>query len=128
VNEFKYDEWFQGYSYYEDIDYSYRVGRKYKLIVLAGAKVQHLSPPFKNDRNYEMGKCQVMNRRYFLRKHDHMSLGLFYWATLGLTIANLGEGIALKNPGLFARAWGNIAGLFQSSFGRLQRIGTPLKD
>ncbi len=88
VAEFKYDEWFRGYSYFEDVDYSYRVGRNYKLLVLANAKVQHLTPPVKGDRNFTMGKCQVINRRYFLQKHDHMSVLLFYWATLGLMIAN----------------------------------------
>jgi GT2 family glycosyltransferase len=128
VEEFKYDEWFQGYSYFEDVDYSYRVGRKYRLVVLANARVEHMSRPVKADRNYEMGKCQVINRRYFLQKHRHMSAALFYWATLGLMIANIGEGILLKNPRLFTRTWGNIVGLFQCSFGRLQQINTHLKD
>ena len=128
VAEFKYDEWFRGYSYFEDVDYSYRVGRNYKLLVLANAKVQHLTPPVKGDRNFTMGKCQVINRRYFLQKHDHMSVLLFYWATLGLMIANIGEGILLRNPGLFVRSWGNFVGLVQSSFARLQQIDTALKD
>ena len=128
LNEFKYDEWFQGYSYFEDVDFSYRVSRKYKLMILADAKVNHLSPPVKEDRNYALGKCQVINRRYFLRKHPHMSLPLFYWATLGLIIANTGEAVFLRKSGLFVRAWGNAVGLFQSTLGRLKQIDTPLKD
>jgi GT2 family glycosyltransferase len=128
VEEFQYDEWFQGYAYFEDVDYSYRVGRKYQLIILANAKVKHLSAPVKEDRNYVLGKCQVINRRYFMHKHPDMSVGLFYWATLGLMVANIGEGILTKNPGLFARVWGNMAGLLQTSFGRLQQIDGPVKD
>jgi len=128
IEEFKYDEWFQGYSYFEDVDYSYRVGRKYQLMILADAQVQHLSPPVKARRNYALGKCQVINRRYFIQKHPDMSVALFCWATLGLIIANIGEGILLKHPGCFARAWGNAVGLLQSSFGRLPQIAESLKD
>jgi len=128
VDEFKYDEWFQGYSYFEDVDYSYQVGREFKLLVLADTKVKHLSPPVKEDHNFAMGKCQVINRRYFLQKHAGMSVILFHWATLGLIIANIAEGIVSRKPGLFARAWGNFVGLVQSSFAPLHQIDTALKD
>jgi GT2 family glycosyltransferase len=128
LQEYKYDEWFQGYSYFEDVDFSYRVSRKYKLMIVADAKVQHLSPPVKEDRNYALGKCQVINRKYFLLKHANMSPALFCWATLGLIIANIGEAILLRNSGLFERAWGNVVGLFQSTLGRLEQIDTALKD
>ena len=128
VEEFKFDEWFLGYGYLEDIEYSYRVGQKYRLIVLAGAPVKHLSPPVRKRRNYLMGKCQVINRRYFIRKHRHLSVALFYWATMGLIIANMAEGVFLWNFGFFARAWGNIVGLLQSSFGPLEQIDRSLKD
>src|SRR5207249_4780396 len=89
---------------------------KYKLVGLANARVKHLSPPFKEDRNYAMGKCQVINRRYFHQTHGHMSVALCYWATLGLMIANIGEGILLKNPDLFARAWGEYRGIVAIQF------------
>jgi GT2 family glycosyltransferase len=128
IEEFKYDEWFKGYAYFEDVDYSYRVGRKYRLIILANAQVKHLSPPVKENRNYVLGKCQIINRRYFMHKHPEMSVGLFYWATLGLMIANLGEGLLTKNPGLFARAFGNVVGVAQSSFNRLDQIDGALKE
>jgi len=128
VEEFQYDEWFKGYAYFEDVDYSYRVGRKYRLIILANAQVKHFSPPVKESRNYKLGKCQVINRRYFMHKHADMSVGWFYWATCGLMVANVGEGILTKSPGLFARALGNAVGLLQSSFGRLHQIDGSLKD
>ena len=128
IEEFQYDEWFRGYAYFEDVDYSYRVGRKYRLIILAGARVKHLSPPVKENRNYLLGKCQVVNRRYFMQKNPDLSVGLFYWATLGLVIANIGEGILTNSPGLFARAWGNVVGLLQSGLGRLEQIDGALKD
>ena len=128
IEEFKYDEWFKGYAYFEDVDYSYRVGRKYQLMILADARVKHLSAPVKESRNYTLGKCQVINRRYFMHKHPGMSLALFYWATFGLIIANIGEGVLTKSPGLFARVLGNVVGLLQSSLGRLDQIDGSLKD
>jgi len=75
-----------------------------------------------------LGKCQVVNRRYFMQKNPDLSVGLFYWATLGLVIANIGEGILTNSPGLFARAWGNVVGLLQSGLGRLEQIDGALKD
>ena len=34
VEEFKFDEWFTGNAFCDDVDYSYRVGKKYKLMVV----------------------------------------------------------------------------------------------
>jgi len=75
-----------------------------------------------------MGKCQVINRRYFLQKHDHMSVLLFYWATLGLMIANNWRRNPVKKSWFVCPILGNFAGLVQSSFQRLQQIDTALKD
>src|SRR5439155_1740710 len=124
---FEYDEWFQGTGYLEDVDFSYRVSRKYRLFVLAGARIQHLSPPVKRSRDYLMGKWQAINRMYFVRKHPEFSRPLYYWATFGLFLANVAEGIATLNYGLFLRAAGNIVGLTQVSSGRLDQLSGYLK-
>jgi len=39
--EFIFDERFSGYARYEEVDFSYRVGKKHKLFVVADAKVRH---------------------------------------------------------------------------------------
>ena len=125
---FEYDEWFKGTGYLEDVDFSYRVSRKYRLFVLADARVQHLSPPVKRSRDYLMGKWQAINRMYFVRKHPEFSRPLYYWATFGLFLANIAEGIATLNHGLFLRAAGNIVGLAKVSSGRLDQLSGYLKQ
>lgn len=32
LNEFKFDEWFSGYGFGEDLDFSYRVGKNINLL------------------------------------------------------------------------------------------------
>lgn len=125
---FDYDEWFQGTGYLEDVDFSYRVSRQYRLMVLAAARVQHLSPPVKQRRDYLMGKWQAINRMYFVRKHPEFSRRLYYWATFGLFLANIAEGIVTFNHGLFLRAVGNIVGLAKVTSGRLEQLSGYLKQ
>ena len=53
---------FKETGYLEDVDYSYRVGRKYRLAVVAEAGVDHLSGSITGRKNFLLGKWQVMNR------------------------------------------------------------------
>ena len=125
---FDYDEWFKGTGYLEDVDFSYRVSRKYRLFVLADARVKHLTPPVRKSRDYLMGKWQAINRMYFVRKHPEFSRPLYYWATCGLVVANIAEGIVTFNRGLFLRAVGNVVGLAKVSAGRLDQLSGYLKQ
>ena len=127
IQEFSYDEWFQGTGYLEDVDYSYQVGRKYRLAVIAEARVQHLSYPVRKDRNYLLGKWQAINRMYFVKKHPELSAPLYYWATLGQMMVNAGSGIIHRDSAGLRRAWGNLVGLFKVATGRLERMGGILK-
>jgi len=54
LEEFKYDEWFAGGAYVEDIDFSLTVAKKYKMVVLQGARLQHLPPPYDTKRCYSL--------------------------------------------------------------------------
>jgi glycosyltransferase involved in cell wall biosynthesis len=127
IKEFAYDEWFVGTGYLEDIDYSYRVGMKYKLAVVADARVQHLSYPVRKDRNYLLGKWQAVNRMYLVKKHEDFSVPLCYWSMLGQLLLNLGTGIWKRDSGPLRRAWGNLVGLLNVVQGRIERIPGTFK-
>jgi len=127
ITEFPYDEWFKGTGYLEDVDYSYGISRKYKLAVVADARVEHLSPPIRRDRNFILGKWQVINRLYFVRKHPELSPALCFWAFLGQLLVNGGKAVVGTEQGLFDRARGNIAGLLSVMRGRLEQLGGILK-
>ena len=127
IDEFAYDEWFQGTGYLEDVDYSYRVGKRYKLVVVANAQVQHLTHPVRKDSNYVLGKWQAVNRFYFVKKHRDFFLLLSYWSALGELLLNLGTAIRQIDSGRLKRAWGNLVGLLYVVRGRIERMDGLLK-
>lgn len=127
ISEFDYDEWYEGHGFLEDVDYSYRVSKKYKLVVIAGARVLHLTRPLRKDRNYLLGQWQVINRIYFVKKHPELSVLLCYWAILGNLLLSLVMGILKPRSGRLNRAWGNCVGLTKTLTGRMERIGGLFK-
>jgi GT2 family glycosyltransferase len=111
-NEFKFDEWFNGYSYLEDLDFSYRVGKKYKLAVVADAKYYHY--PASRESAYVFGKKEVINRIYFVKKNRELSLFRCYLTLFGRLLLTLTLGIRTRKFSYFKRAFGNVIGLFKS--------------
>ncbi|MBM3251229.1 MAG: glycosyltransferase [Candidatus Omnitrophica bacterium] len=114
-NEFLFDEWFSGYAHCEDIDFCCRVGKKYRLFVVADAKILHISLGEKVQDYYSFGKMQILNRLYFVKKNN-LSILLCYWACLGIFLNNLFNGLARFNRGSLIRAQGNISGFSQAIY------------
>ena len=127
IREFQYDEWFHGTGFLEDVDYSYRVGKKYELMVVADARLDHLSWPIRREMNYTLGKWQVVNRYYFVRKHAELSRAGFWWAMLGQMVVNAAKALVDRDRGMANRAAGNLAGAAALAFGRRERIGGILR-
>ncbi len=127
VGEFVYDEWFQGTGYLEDVDYSYTVGKRYKLAVVADARVKHLSYPIRKESNYILGRWQAINRMYFVKKHREFWLPLCYWSMVGEFVLNLGTAVTQIDSWRFRRAWGNLAGLACVVQGRIESTDGLLK-
>jgi hypothetical protein len=96
-----FDEFFQDYSYLEDLDFSYSLKYIGKLIVVADAKYCH-----KNDldrSSFSFGEKEIINRRYFVKKHK-LNFKLFLLASILKTTSNI---LQFK----FERVWGNIFAL-----------------
>jgi GT2 family glycosyltransferase len=109
-SEFSFDEYFSGYARYEDVDFSYRVGRKYKLFVVADARVQHLNSLEPVSFSFALGRMEFINRLYFTGKNPDLSMGLCYWALFGLFLNNIIKGLFLMDKRHLNRARGNLAG------------------
>jgi GT2 family glycosyltransferase len=114
LEEFCFDEWFEGYSYLEDLDFSYRIGKNYKLAVLASASFHHYPSNTGRATPFEFGKKEVINRFYFVSKHAELSrplcclaLCVRLWMSLVLAVTRL-EGDYIK------RAAGNVAGFLRA--------------
>lgn len=111
LEDFRFDEWFAGWAYYEDIDFSFRVAQKYKLIVLFDARVQHFPPPFNPMKYYSFGKMNTIYRYYFVKKHAQLSILIFYWSALAEILINILSSIKRLNVRGIRLASGNITGL-----------------
>ncbi|MFH1190107.1 MAG: glycosyltransferase [Candidatus Omnitrophota bacterium] len=117
--EFMFDEWFSGYARYEDVDFTYRVGKKYKMFVAADAKVLHLNRVLEDMRfSVSLGKMEVANRLYFVKKYTELSLPLCYWGLLGVFLNHLSKGLFRLDMRSIRRAFGNVRGLCDTFTGR----------
>jgi len=110
---FTFDEYFDGYSYLEDLDFSYSVGRHYKLAVVAGAGFKHYPSPAGRSGMVRFGKVEVANRLYFVRKHG-LSVSRCYLGLLIRMLMTAGGALSRRWRQNLGRAWGNVLGLLQS--------------
>ncbi|MDE2223073.1 MAG: glycosyltransferase family 2 protein [Candidatus Omnitrophica bacterium] len=111
--EFLFDDWFEKTGLCEDLDFSWRVGKKFRLFVVAGAKVDHLTGTIARRRNVWFGISQIKNRYYFVSKNN-LSKALCWWAGLGQLLENIMLGILSFNFHYFLRAWGNFVGFLET--------------
>ena len=111
---FRFDEWFDGYSYLEDLDFSYRVGKRYRLRVVAGAGYRHHPAPGGRGSGAEFGRREILNRIHFVGKHGELSKGACYRALVFRMLLSLWNGAVHASPYDLFRAAGNIRGLWES--------------
>jgi len=109
-----FDEWFGGYSYLEDLDFSYRVGKKYRLAVAAEARYHHFPSVRQRVNDYLFGKKEVENRMHFVRKNQEFSLFRCYGALFIRMFLTLFHFIKEHKLGYIQRLAGNFIGLAKS--------------
>lgn len=110
----RFDEWYAGYSYLEDLDFSYRAGRVYRLAVAASARYRHLPAEGGRGDGYAFGLREVLNRVHFVRKHSELSLARCRAALVLRMSMSLAAAVREREPDHLARAWGNVVGLARS--------------
>lgn len=108
--KYRFDEWYEGTGLCEDLDFSYRVAKKYQLAVVSGARVEHITDRAGRRDNRQFGITEICNRYYFVMKHAEFSRVLFLWAGFGQFLENVFRGIFLFKKEYLARAVGNIIG------------------
>lgn len=119
----EFDPFFEGYSYLEDLDFSYPAAQRHKLVIVAAARYCHYPSPSGRINGYRFGRIEVRNRLYFVRKHG-LSVPRCYMALLvrwGMTLLK-----ALGRLRRFeaSRAAGNFVELMRSPF---VRTGKPVR-
>jgi hypothetical protein len=129
VQNYPYDEWFLGTGFMEDVDFSFNVRGKYRLMLVSSAKLAHYSPPVRADRQYLLGKWQIVNRMYLVRKYRDRGLSIWHgWiANVGLIVWNLGQALFKWDRQSWDRARGNMTGALSEMIGRREQITGYLK-
>ena len=112
--EHSFDEWYQGYSYLEDLDFSYSISRRYKLAVLAGARFCHYPSQIGRTDPYLFGKKEVLNRLHFVRKHPELSPASCLFALAIRASMSVILGVTRFEVAYFRRALGNLVAVFSS--------------
>lgn len=118
MEEVRFDEWFSGYGYLEDLDFSYRAGKRYKLAVAAKAKYRHYPAREGRIDQFYFGMKEVANRLHFVRKNPELKLSRCYLVLVLRMALSLVEGRMGFRPGPLKRACGNLAGIILSPFSR----------
>jgi GT2 family glycosyltransferase len=114
---FRFDEWFDGYGYLEDLDFSYRVGRTARLAVVAPARYRHLPAAGGRGGGYAFGVREVLNRTHFVSKHAELSLAKCRTALTVRLLMSLAFAVRERKAFDVCRAFGNAVGLVSSVLG-----------
>jgi GT2 family glycosyltransferase len=113
-----FDEALAGYGYKEDIDFSYRVSRRYTLVQTPLARCDHLKSPSARLNSHNLQRMNMANQFYLHRKlmpQDTKHRFALWWALLGLFILNVGKALQTKDPGLVT---GMIKGSLEQARGK----------
>ena len=104
LNDFTWDENLagpSGYCYMDDIDFSFRVSRKYKNVYTPHAKAIHKSSPVARDKIYDTKKLLIKNHYYLFKKNFPQTIKhkfAFYMSIMGLFLVEiLGMVVHLRN-------------------------------
>jgi glycosyltransferase involved in cell wall biosynthesis len=74
LEEFSFDEQLTGYAYLEDMDFSYRVSRKYRNVYTPFARCRHMHSQNEHLNKAERKKMLLANHAYLFRKNMPQTL------------------------------------------------------
>lgn len=114
----RFDEALAGYGYKEDIDFSYRVSRRYVLLQTPKARCDHLKSPSARLNSHNLQRMNMANQFYLHRKlmpQDFRHKAALWWAWLGLFVLNLGKAMQTRDSGLVT---GMLAGAWEQARGK----------
>ena len=114
----RFDEALSGYAYKEDIDFSYRVSRRYVLVQTPKARCDHLKSGASRLSSHQLQRMNLANQFYLHRKlmpQTAFHKAALWWAWIGLFILNAGKAVQTRDPGLVT---GMVAGAWEQVRGR----------
>lgn len=121
LDTFKFDEWFEGIGYLEDVEFSYRASRCYKLYRCNQASCFHDSHQVPKEKLRALGVWQLTSWWYFVRKAQSFSLIFVFWSMFWIFVNNFVMGILRPQGHRWRKAIGNAQGFFYILTGRGKR-------
>jgi len=121
IGDLRFDEYFEQYSYLEDLEFSLQARRRGRFLVLSSATYLHTPAPGGRKSRFWFGRIEVRNRYYIVRKH-RLSRWRFWLGTAIRCAITLGTGLTSDRREL-GRFWGNV-----SEMGRILRPRIDLRN
>ncbi|MBC8357807.1 MAG: glycosyltransferase family 2 protein [Candidatus Aminicenantes bacterium] len=113
-DQFKFDENLKRYAYLEDVDFSYRVGKKYRLLYQPKARLKHFPSTYLKANSRELRKMFIQHQAYLFHKNmpkDFLHYFGYYLSIIGVFLYN---GLILRD---FRACKGIIEGLLEPLVG-----------
>lgn len=106
IGDERFDEWFTGYGFREDVDFSYRISRRGRLLMVPEARLYHLYSPGNRLDVCALKKMEIVNYYYLFRKFKNggfFSSLLFGYSLVGLALIDFLEWASTLNPAKFGK-------------------------
>ena len=102
-DEFEFDEWLGkgGYALKEDVDFSYRVSRRYRLLVTPHAGFRHFKSTTERVGIRQKSRMHIVNNYFLFRKNlegSALQWAAFCWAMIGRLLYESGRTVRSRNP------------------------------
>jgi GT2 family glycosyltransferase len=114
----RFDEALSGYAHKEDIDFTYRVSRRYTLVQTPKAKCEHFKTATARMPAFQLQRMNLGNQFYLHRKNmpqDSRHRLALWWGLIGLFILNIGRAVRYRDHGLLT---GMIVGAWEQARGK----------
>lgn len=114
----RFDEALSGYGHKEDVDFTYRVSRRYAMVQTPAARCEHFQTVTNRLPSHKLMRMNLANQFYLHRKNmpqDFRHKLALWWGLLGLFILNIGRAAFKRDPGLVT---GMVVGAFEQARGK----------
>lgn len=115
----KFDERLAGYGWREDIDFSFRVARHFRLVQTTFARCHHLKAPAARLAHQELEMMKVVNHVYLHQKNLPQTVWnrvALWWSLMGQLFR--AAALSLRSPALWPACAGVARGMAAAARGR----------
>jgi len=101
IGDERFDEFLPGYTMSEDVEFSFRVAKRWTIVQSPHARLFHKRAPTSRVDYGDRVSRLIYSRFYFFKKHlpkDPKTLAAFAWTNLGITAFYTGVGLLKASP------------------------------